>query len=242
MFERNRVLVTCQSVVAVLLSLGTYCHAQQDSGIQWEHGPVIGKLGGIAQMKVPEGYRFSGKAGAEKILELTKNPTNGNELGVLIPEVKEETGFWFVIFEFGDIGYVKDDEKDKLDADGILAGIRKGTEASNKIRQQKGWPAFHVTGWSRPPFYNPRTNNLTWAVRGYSEQARQQQEEAVNYSVRTLGRRGTMNIDPVLAPPLVDKVGPEFESLMDGFSFQPGHTYAEFRAGDKIAAYGLTAL
>src|SRR2546422_1986744 len=38
-----------------------------------------------------------------------------------------------------------------LDADGILAGIRKGTEASNKIRQQKGWPAFHVTGWSRPP-------------------------------------------------------------------------------------------
>src|SRR5436309_12208795 len=79
---------------------------QQDTApkvkIDWQDGPTVGKLGDLAEIKVPEGYRFAGADGNRKFLELTQNPPTGGELGVLIPERKdnEETiGFWFVIFE-----------------------------------------------------------------------------------------------------------------------------------------------
>ena len=43
---------------------------------------------------------------------------------------------WFVVFDFSDMGYVKDDDKDELDAKAILASIKEGTEASNKVRKR----------------------------------------------------------------------------------------------------------
>lgn len=217
-------------------------HAQRQSPVPWEHGPTVGKLGDIAQIVVPQGFRFTGKAGTQKVLELTQNPTSGNEIGALVPEPDSPYGFWFVIFEFDATGYVKDDDKGDLKPDAILSTIQKGTEESNKIRQQRGWPAFHVTGWSHQPYYDPQTNNLTWAILGKSQQQGKLDEESVNYSVRILGRRGTMSVDLVLAPDLVPKVIPEFNKLMDGFSYISGQKYADWRKGDKVAEYGLTAL
>ncbi len=57
--------------------------------IDWQDGPTVGKLGSLAEIKVPEGYRFAGADGTRKFLELTQNPPSGNELGVLIPERKD---------------------------------------------------------------------------------------------------------------------------------------------------------
>jgi len=81
------------------------------------------------------------------------------------------------------------------------------------------------------------TNNLTWAIRGASEGS-----ESVNYSVRLLGRRGVMDVDLVLDPTHVAAAVPDFNQLLTGFTFSTGNRYAEFQAGDKVAAYGLTAL
>lgn len=212
--------------------------------IPWEDGPTVGRLGNIAQITVPQGYRFTGQSGAIKLLELTQNPSSGHELGALVPDSKDDKqDVWFVIFEFNETGYVKDDEKDKLDAAAILKSLQEGTEESNKVRKERGWQLFHVAGWNKPPFYNPRTNNLTWAIRGVADaMGNQPQGESINYSLRILGRRGTMNVDLVLSPHQVSAVVPEFENLMTGFSYVEGQKYAEFRAGDKIAEYGLTAL
>src|SRR5260370_4429716 len=62
---------------------------QQDAApkvkIDWQDGPTVGKLGDLAEIKVPEGYRFAGADVARKFLELTQNPPRGSELGVLIP-------------------------------------------------------------------------------------------------------------------------------------------------------------
>jgi len=51
------------------------------------------------------------------------NPTNGRELGFLAPTNMD----WFVVFEFDSIGFVKDDDKDKLDAEAMLKAIKAGT-------------------------------------------------------------------------------------------------------------------
>ena len=215
--------------------------------IDWIDGPVTARLGDVAQIKVPEGYRFTGKEGTRKFLELTQNPPNGSELGTIIPiETKESSGgdsndFWFVIFEFNEVGYVKDDDRDKLDADALLKSIKENTEESNSERAKRGWPAYHVESWYKPPFYDTSTKNLTWAMQGYS-QSDNKRESSVNYSVRILGRRGTMSVDLVLGPSQVGEVVPKFNALLPGYSFLPGSMYSEFRSGDKVAEYGLATL
>ena len=206
--------------------------------IQWEAGPTKGKLGNIADINVPEGYRFTGKAGVKKLLELTQNIPSGNELGALVPNGNEEKDKWFVIFEFRETGYIKDDEKDKLDAEAILNSIQKGTEAQNEIRREKGWPAFHVVGWDKSPFYESRTNNLTWSIRGRDDAG----EGSINYSTRLLGRRGTVNVDLVVSPDQAAQAVPRLQTLITGFTYQQGHRYSDFISGDKVASYGLTAL
>ena len=207
--------------------------------IDWTRGPAKGRLGDRAEIDVPEGFLFSGSSGAQKFLELTQNIPSGKELGVLLPIPREgETeGGWFVIFDFADVGYVKDDERDKLDAKAILDDIKDGTKRGNKVRAEKGWPTLEIVGWEREPFYDTKTNNLTWAVRNRSEG-----QESVNWSTRLLGREGYMNVDLVLSPGDVAAVVPRFENVMGTFRYVPGHAYAEFRKGDKVAAYGLTAL
>src|SRR5215471_13441362 len=97
--------------------------------IDWQDGPTIGQLGSIAQLKIPAGYRFTGKDGAMKVLELTHNIPSGRELGVVIPNNDDPK--WFMTFEFDDMGYVKDDDKDNLDSNAILKTIKDATEAAN---------------------------------------------------------------------------------------------------------------
>jgi uncharacterized membrane-anchored protein len=230
----RRLLVVWASAAAVLFAGAWEARAQGD-GIHWTTGPASADVGDIAQIDLPEGYRFSGKAGVRRFLELTQNPASGNELGVLLPPDGDD--MWFVIFEFNPIGYVKDDEKDDLDADSILSSIREGTAQANKERERRGWSTMNIVGWHTAPHYDLRTNNLTWAITGSGADG-----NVVNYSVRLLGRRGVMNVDLVLSPEQVEAVVPAFETVLESFTFKAGSRYAEFRQGDKIAAYGLTAL
>ncbi len=51
-----------------------------------------------------------------------------------------------------------------------------------------------------------------------------------------------MNVDLVLGANAVEATVPQFETLLTGFDYVEGQRYAEFRAGDKIAEYGLAAL
>jgi len=205
--------------------------------IKWSKGPITAKLGHIAEIQVPDGYLFADGEGARKLLELTHNIASGDELGVIVPRSDQES--WYVIFEFDDVGYVKDDDKSSLDSSKLLTTIQNATEESNKERQKRGWKAFHVTGWYTSPYYDAATNNLTWALNGAEDN---NQNPAVNYSVRILGRRGTMKVDLVLDPTDLASVEPRFKTLIDGFRFTDGNRYADFMAGDKVAGYGLTAL
>jgi len=208
------------------------------SPIPWHSGPMTANLGGVAELDVPEGFLFADKAGTRKLLELTHNLVGGNEVGAIVPAGESKEDSWFVVFEFSDVGYVKDDEKNKIDAPALLKSIKEGTEEANKERKKRGWHTFNVDGWQRPPFYDTSTNNLTWAIRGIGDAG----DTSVNHSVRVLGRRGTMNVDLVLDPTFYESTVPRFDGVMRGFRFKQGSRYADFIKGDKVAAYGLTAL
>jgi len=225
---------------AVILSATAQEPATQQQGrkIDWQRGPTVGHLGDIADINIPQGYQFAGKKGAETALQMTHNIPSGKELGVLVPS--DPNTNWFMIFEFEDTGYVKDDDKNSLDADAILTSIKNGTEAANTERQQHGWKPFHVTGWEKAPFYDPQTHNLTWAIRGKGDEPGD--SGSVNHSIRLLGRKGTMNVDLVASPEEYAAITPEFNTLIAGFNYNQGSRYADFRSGDKIAKYGLAAL
>jgi uncharacterized membrane-anchored protein len=202
--------------------------------IAWVVGPAEGSLGDMATIRVPEGYVFAGADDTRKIMEASQNLVSGDELGFLAPAEDD----WFVVFEFEEIGYVKDDEGAKLDADAILKVLREGTSRGNEMRKERGWPTMEIAGWAQPPHYDVTTNNLEWATRIVSAGG----GTSVNYNTRLLGRKGVMSATLVVNPERLDATLPAFKTLVGGHAFQTGHRYAEFKAGDKVAQYGLTAL
>lgn len=228
-----------KSAIAVIVVLGlmlsVVAHAQNPDfeSVNWQEGPSIGNLADVAQVRIPAGYVFTEANDTRILMEAMQNPTSGNEVGFIAPASLD----WFVVFEFHDIGYVRDDEKNSLDAEAMLEAIKKGTEVANKERRRRGWPILTVLGWEQRPHYNEITHNLEWAIRGESEG-----NLVINYNTRLLGRRGVIRVTLVTDPAALSAILPKFKKLIAEFQFKQGQKYAEYRQGDKVAKYGLTAL
>jgi len=201
--------------------------------VTWQKGPSVGQLGINAEVKIPDGYIFAGARDTRTLMEANKNPISNTELGFIARSDED----WFVVFEFDDVGYVKDDEKTSLDADALLKSIKEGTEESNKERVKRGWPTLKTLGWETPPRYNEITHNLEWATRAESEGFL-----VINHNTRLLGREGVMRVTLVTDPETLAATLPKFRQMLEGFQFKEGHDYAAFTSGDKTATYGLTGL
>src|SRR5467141_3060563 len=224
--------------VAVCLALLPAAAAAQLDKIPWAKGPTKGMLGSEATINVPAGCLFTGMNGVKAFLEATENNASGNERGVVLCPANGTSDTWFVLFSYDKSGYVRDDEGSSLDADAILESVRGGTEAGNRERKRHGWGTLTVEGWATKPFYDCGTNNLTWAITAHDNAG----GRTVNHSVRLLGRGGVMHADLVTTPDHLAALVPTFNGMIGGYTYTTGHKYAEWRSGDKVAAYGLTAL
>jgi len=202
-------------------------------GVKWQKGPALGDLGSVAELRVPAGYVFADGNDTRLIMDAIHNPTSGKELGYFAPAGED----WFAVFEFDAVGYVRDDEKNSLDADALLQSIKDATEAGNQERLKRGWSPMTIVGWEQKPHYDESSHNLEWAVRGESEGY-----PVINYNTRLLGREGVMEVMLVATPETLTETLPKFKTMLAGFDFKTGRKYSEFRAGDKIAEYGLTGL
>lgn len=168
-------------------------------------------------------------------MEMIGNPPTDTEVGLIAPVDDAKT--WFLVFEYNEVGYVKDDDKDEIDADAILKSIREGTEAANEERQKMGSEPVHIVGWFEKPHYDSKTNNLVWAIEGKGGE-----DALVNYDVRLLGRSGYVSATLVTDPTALKADLPHVQALLGGFSYNQGNRYAEWKSGDKVAEYGLAAL
>lgn len=227
---------SCLFAASLAVSLAAFSAVAQStnpSRFDVLHGPATARLGAAAQIEVPMGYTFLDGKTTRALMKASGEPTSGRELGLLMPTNEH----WSVIFEFNDIGYVKDDDKDQLDADKLLQAIKAGTEAANKERQRLGNAPLLIVGWEQPPRYDDTTHNLEWAIRATSEG-----EAILNYNTRLLGRKGVMEAVLIVAPDKLPATLPKFRQLLADYRFQSGESYAEYREGDKLAKYGLAAL
>ena len=201
--------------------------------LSWIQGPTNVSLAGRATLKIPKGFRFLEAKGAQEFLKKTGNRPSGQETGLLMHTQDE----WWVILEFEEIGYVKDDEKKELDADKLIASYKQGSESMNEARQERGTPPIRIVGWHVAPNYNDITKNLEWSV-----EAESGGEKFVNYNVRLLGRKGVTKVTLIEDRTHVDATLPLFREILRSHQYSGGESYAEYRQGDRIAQYGLGAL
>src|SRR6266516_756819 len=174
-------LVLCLLASASLPAADNEGKSEGKSPVHWQLGPGVAALKSTADIKLPQGYKFANASDTQRLLRAAREPVSGHEMGMVTPEAGE----WTVFFEFSDDGYVKDDDKDKLDADKLLQSITRGNDQANKQRESMGNPPLKILGWETPPFYNETSHNLEWAIRAES-----QGQPILNSHTRLLGRRG----------------------------------------------------
>lgn len=202
--------------------------------LNWQIGPCKGPLGDEAAIEVPAGFKFLNTIDTRLYMQELGNLVTNIELGTIAPMDQS----WFVVFEFEGTGYIKDEDRDSLDADALLKGMKERDELANAERRKRNLTALNIVGWEIPPSYNPQTNNLEWALRLNSPV----EGDVINYQSRILGRKGVMHVVLVTGPDQLQATLPTFRQLLTEFKYNPGNTYAEFRAGDRVAEYGLAAL
>jgi len=229
---------TLALLVSSLFLLPSYSNAQIDqaaeeaaaqqiefenflASLDWQDSGQ-GELDEWATIDIPAGFRFLNGVDTDTLLQAFGNLPDTYQGMISVPDVD-----WFVLFQFEDSGYVKDDEKDELDAEKLLAALQSGDEQSNQYRRQQGIEPLYTEGWAIEPRYNDFTNNLEWGV---------------NYKTKLLGRNGIMNVTLVCDPAALDSILPTYQDILAGHNYKPGKSYAEYRDGDKVATYGLTAL
>ena len=220
--------------VATIISTIAFAQESEEPSIEWLDGPGVGTLSSVSTLKVPEGYSFTGPEGTRVAMLSMGNPLTDTEIGLIT-----SSNGWIAVFEFDRVGYVKDDEKDSLDADALMQSFIEGEKSSNERRLAMGGVALETTGWYKKPFYNEQTQNLEWCTKLREVGTT---EEFANHNIRILGRHGVTRITLVADIPQLDSAIPELANILEGYAYQPGGTYAEYRKGDKVAKYGLTAL
>jgi uncharacterized membrane-anchored protein len=211
-----------------------------EDGIAWQTGRVSLRDGAMA-LDLAEGDRYAGPADASKILEAWGNLPDATTDGLLLPSGAHLFGreSWAVIVQFTEDGWVDDADAGSIDYDELLASMREGEEAANEQRRELGLDTLTLAGWAESPHYDAATRVLYWATLARSADG----ATSLNYDVRVLGRRGVLSLNAVADGDALAQIKTSMERVRTLATFQPGHTYTDYVAGeDRKAEYGIGAL
>ncbi len=189
-----------------------------------------------AHIQLPEGKILLLGAEAERYSWLIS--------GVEFPDTEaimsSESSNVDVYYEWRDDGYVSDSDWSDVDADEMLDGFRESTEASNKERVANGFQAMEVVGWLQPPTYDAATHTVT-----YSLELKDTDSHWANVVALRLGRGGYEELTWVGAMDAMDSSGGRpalLNTALDIHAFDEGYRYADYKDGDKVAAFGIAGL
>jgi len=208
--------------------------------LPFEKGTIeIGK--GLAVANLSSDFKYLNAKDSGKLLELFGNPPQEN-LGIIFPASADllAGNSWFVILQYDEDGYVKDDDAEKINYNDLLKDMQKEISDSNPARAKEGYPTMELVRWAAPPHYDRSTHKLYWAKELKFEQ---EEENTLNYNLRMLGRKGVLILNAVSTIsqlPEIEAATPQILSMVD---FKEGNRYADFNpATDQIATYGIAAL
>jgi len=237
MFKKILTTLLISLVIVGLSPVSAYATESEDTlKINWIEGPNTVDVGkDLAKLDLPSEYVFADGEDAKKLMKEMDNYVTGIEQGIVFSKDNNEN--WFILFEFNDMGYVRDNDAKEIDADKLLSDIKKGTEEDNKERIKNGKSTLDIIGWDEKPHYDANTHNLVWSVLSNSRG-----EQIVNYNVRVLGRGGVTEVTLVAGKDEMEKVKPKLGAIISNYSYKEGKKYTDYIKGDKAAEVGLTAL
>ncbi|HOY20171.1 MAG TPA: DUF2167 domain-containing protein, partial [Haliscomenobacter sp.] len=239
------------SIIASIIALVAFA---QDPDVQfqidsiektfiYEHGTITLK-NGIGQIVVPDGFKYLNPAQAERVIvDLWGNPGGENiTLGLILPEnqgVLSERGYVFNI-QYDEIGYVKDNDADKIDYDELMTEMKKEAVEANKLREEQGYEPIYMVGWAAKPFYDGNKKILHWAKEikfGTNE------VNTLNYNVRVLGRKGVLVLNAIATMADLPLVKKDVPLVLDIVQFNDGFKYQDFDPKiDEVAAWTIGGL
>ena len=239
------------SIIASMITLVAFT---QDPDVQfqidsiektftYEHGTITLK-NGIGQIVVPDGFKYLNPAQAERVIvDLWGNPGGENiTLGLILPEdqgVLNERGYVFNI-QYDEIGYVKDNDADKIDYDELMTEMKKEAVEANKLREEQGYEPIYMVGWAAKPFYDGNKKILHWAKEikfGTNE------VNTLNYNVRVLGRKGVLVLNAIATMADLPLVKKDVPLVLDIVQFNDGFKYQDFDPKiDEVAAWTIGGL
>ncbi len=199
---------------------------------------------GVAQLNVPAGFKYLNKEQSNYIItEIWGNPPQDAVLGMLFPDNGgpfADSSYAFVITYDG-MGYVKDDDADKINYDDMLKEMQNGEKAENEERSKQGYEPIHFVGWAQKPFYDKDSKVLHWAKELKFGEA--QDGNTLNYEVRILGRKGVLSLNAVAGMSELAFVKNDIDKVLAIPSFTKGNTYGEFDSKvDNVAAWSIGGL
>lgn len=204
--------------------------------LNWIRGPVSLNLIGNVSFKIPDGYKMLMPPDSAEFIRLNGNPTTKSDDRDYILMARGGNDGWFAALYYENVGHVEDNQK--INTKKLLELMEKSNEQDNIERQKEGFPAFKLIGWAVEPNYDPKTNRLEWAFEFQTSDG----AKTINLNTRVLGRTGDMHVILVDSVPNLVYDMPNFNAALTGLSFDPGHRYADYKEGDKLARYGLMGL
>jgi uncharacterized membrane-anchored protein len=204
---------------------------------------VVKTTNGVAQLNVPAGFKYLNAQQSNYVItELWGNPPRTDVMGMLFPESGgpfADTSYAFII-SYKAIGYVKDEDADKIDYDDMLKNMQKEEVEVNVERKKNGYPSIHIVGWAQKPFYDKTNKVLHWAKElkfGDSE------DRTLNYDIRILGRKGILSMNAVATMNELDMVKKDINKVLHIAEFTEGNKYSDFDSNiDEVAAWTIGGL
>lgn len=191
-----------------------------------------GSLNGIATIKVTENHYFLNGSDTNALIMSWGN-LSSSYAGAI---VHKDLGY-VITFEFEDTGYIKDEDKDDLDADELMESFEDNQELANEECLRQGLTTSTLS-WSHKPEYLSDTNRVVWGLFVNSSD----NTTSVNHEIRLLGRKGVMSATIICDPSQVEAIIPVVDNMLEGYAYNDGEKYAQFEEGDKISEYGLKGL
>lgn len=211
-------------------------HEQREEEIQklrWERGGTHRLHGSDATLSVPDDHMVVLGADAIRFEELIGNHHMVKGLEAVTVNGAEEQ----VLLQYVEEGYVSLDDWSDIDAKTMLDSISEHTEGQNAERIRDGIEPLHIVGWIEEPALDRMTKTVYWAIA-----ARQGNHGVVNARALRLGRHGFELLTCVGTGDDFRPVIGDLDLMLRSFDFEPGSRYADFTAGDKMAAYSIGGL
>ncbi|MEW5821643.1 MAG: DUF2167 domain-containing protein [Cyanobacteriota bacterium] len=207
--------------------------------ITWQDGPkTIPIANDLASVYIPNNFVFAETEEAKKYLKKNYVKTTEFLTGLIMSSDASE--MWFILLEYKDFGYVKEEMLNNIDPNQFLEGIKLMTNgpSNNGFNPNTGIkisnplaPSIEINGLKEDPYYDETNNTVKSIV-----SLKQGKLNLVNYLYMVFGSKGIIVARLVCEEDKLPELREKVDYIFENIQFNHGNKYANFNPDkDKYA-------